>query len=75
MIRKSFIILRVLSNESVEFDDPKECDDTQISNEPKGISIGSMDLELVIQKSTVITSPSMVLFLNLLSFSNKEIWL
>ena len=49
MIHKSFIVLRVLSNESVEFDDPKECDDPQISNEPKGISIGRKYLDLVIQ--------------------------
>ena len=53
MIRKSFIILRDLSNESVEFDDPKEGDDPQISNEPKEISIGGMDLDLLIHKSTV----------------------
>ena len=51
MIHKSFIVLRVLSNESVEFDDPKECDDPQISNEPKGISIGRKYLDLVIQNS------------------------
>ena len=74
MIRKSFIILSDLSNESVEFDDPKGGDDPQISDEPKEISIGGMDLDLLIHKSTVMTSPSMVLFLNLSSFSNNEVW-
>ena len=74
MIRKSFIILRDLSNESVEFDDPKEGDDPQISNEPKEISIGGMDLDLLIHKSAMMSSPLMVLFLNLSSFSNNEVW-
>ena len=44
----------VISNESMDFNDPKEFDD------PKGISIGSMNFD--IQKATVIPPSSMVLF-------------
>ena len=37
--------LKVILNKCVDFDDPKEFDDFQIFDDPKGISIGSMDFD------------------------------
>ena len=34
---------KVLSNESMDFNDPREFDDPQVSDDPKGSSIGSMN--------------------------------
>ena len=54
--------MKVISNEFVDFDDPKEFNDPQVFDDPKGISIGSMDFD-IIQKSTVLPPSLMVLFL------------
>ena len=35
--------MNVISNQFVDFDDPKEFNDSQVFDDPKGISIGSMD--------------------------------
>ena len=35
--------LKVISNESNSFDDPKEFDDPLVFNDPKRVSIGTMD--------------------------------
>ena len=37
--------MKVISNEFVDFDDPKEFNDPQVFDDPKGISIGSMDFD------------------------------
>ena len=37
--------LKVISNHSMDFDDPKEFDDPQVFNDPKGFSIVSMDYD------------------------------
>ena len=36
---------KVISNEGMDFNDPKEFDDPQVFNDTKGISIGSMDFD------------------------------
>ena len=51
--------LKVISNESMDFNDAKEFDDPQVFGDPKEILIGST---LTIQKSAVIPRSSMVLF-------------
>ena len=48
MIDKKFMILKplvVISNESMDFNDPKEFNDILVYPDPKGISIGSMDFD------------------------------
>ena len=37
--------LKVISNGSMDFNDPKEFDDILVSPDTKGISIGSMDFD------------------------------
>ena len=37
--------LKIISNESIDLNDPKEFDDPQVFDDPKGFSIGSMDLD------------------------------
>ena len=37
--------MNVISNQFVDFDDPKEFNDSQVFDDPKGISIGSMDFD------------------------------
>ena len=37
--------LKVISNKSINFDDPKEFEDPQVFDDPNGISIRSMDLD------------------------------
>ena len=49
LIKKKFMIpslsygLKVISNESMDFNDPKEFNEPQAFDDPKGISIESMD--------------------------------
>ena len=51
LIKKKFMIpslsygLKVISNESMDFNDPKEFNEPQAFDDPKGISIGSMDFD------------------------------
>ena len=37
--------LKVISIETLDFHDPKELDDPQVFDDPKGISIGNMDFD------------------------------
>ena len=36
---------KVISNGSIDFNDPKELHDLQVFDDPKGFSIGSMDFD------------------------------
>ena len=48
MIHKKLMILKplvVISNGSMDFNDPKEFNDILVHPDPKGISIGSMDFD------------------------------
>ena len=38
--------LKVISNESIDFNDPKEFDDPPFFNDPEEISIGSMAFDI-----------------------------
>ena len=43
LVLMTFDSLKVLSNESMDFNDPKEFDDPHVLDDSKGITIGSMD--------------------------------
>ena len=56
--------LMIISNESMNFNDPKEFDDPQLFDDPKLFDDQLEVWTLIIQKSTVIPSSPMVLFQN-----------
>ena len=42
----------IISNESMDFNDPKEFDDPQVFHDPKGILVESMDFDKEIYGDT-----------------------
>ena len=63
----------IISNESMDFNDPKEFDDPQLLDDPKLFDDQMEVWTLIIQKSTVIPSSQMVmLFYNACSTSSHE---
>ena len=54
--------LMIISNESMDFYDPKEFDDPKLFDDPQLFNDQLKVWTLIIQKSTVIPSPPMVLY-------------
>ena len=52
----------IISNESMDFNDPKESDDPQLFDDPQLVDDQLEVWTLIIQKSTVIPPSLMVLF-------------
>ena len=59
-----FDCLKLISDKSMDFDDPKEFDYSQVLDDSKGISLGGMDfIHSIIQRATLIHLSSMVLLI------------
>ena len=62
----------IISNESMDFNDPKEFNDPQVFDDPKGISIGSMDFDnpKVYTVDSTVIPPSSMFFMSVYFFDH-----